>query len=500
MKGVSYRLFAIFAIAMMIAVPFSVSLDYEGTDAADVDYTRYYYDQLDSKLSKTAYDKILAMNGSTATVTFDVDMNEFTDKTQNAVTEKIKNAIQLTVNALSLERPETYWIDLNSETKMSYSKTGDTVVSATVTIPFNDFIDYPPKAVADAEIESAMKDITVDTTNTYTKVKSIHDALANILVYNSAGSSESIRSIYTALAGDHNVVCEGYAKSFKIMCDMYDVPCIIVTGDAQGSGGLESHMYNYVLMPDGEWYLVDVTWDDQTTLRDTYLLAGADTMGFTLTVGESHFTNNTVGYGFEVPALADDKYGMVKQNVNFVTNGGSSVSSISLIQNECAREPTEPIRNGYIFAGWYSDSELSTPYVWSAAVTEDITLYAKWVENDKQFTISLDISDEDGSDKELYGNYNEVVKLSFVPTKEEFVFAGWNTESDGSGTTYKTGDSITVTDDLKLYAQWTEAPSDESSENFLDGEIVPGVKNLYLIAGVAIALVAIIAIAYFVRK
>ena len=30
----------------------------------------------------------------------------------------------------------------------------------------------------------------------------------------------------------------------------------------------------------------------------------------------------------------------------------------------------------------------------------------------------------------------------------------WNTEADGSGTSYKTGDAVTLTEDLTLYAQW----------------------------------------------
>ncbi len=41
-------------------------------------------------------------------------------------------------------------------------------------------------------------------------------------------------------------------------------------------------------------------------------------------------------------------------------------------------------------------------------------------------------------------------------TKENVAFAGWNTESDGTGTAYADGAEITVTDaDLTLYAQWS---------------------------------------------
>ena len=36
-----------------------------------------------------------------------------------------------------------------------------------------------------------------------------------------------------------------------------------------------------------------------------------------------------------------------------------------------------------------------------------------------------------------------------------FTFNGWNTEADGSGTSYLPKSTITVNSDLTLYAQWT---------------------------------------------
>lgn len=49
-------------------------------------------------------------------------------------------------------------------------------------------------------------------------------------------------------------VCESYAKAFKIFCDRLNIPCMIVSSD--------THSWNYVLMPNGKWYMVDATWDD----------------------------------------------------------------------------------------------------------------------------------------------------------------------------------------------------------------------------------------------
>jgi len=50
---------------------------------------------------------------------------------------------------------------------------------------------------------------------------------------------------------------------------------------------------------------------------------------------------------------------------------------------------------------------------------------------------------------------NSTVKLP-TPSKDGYVFSGWNTEADGSGTEYTGGDNISITSNTTLYAQWEE--------------------------------------------
>ena len=42
-------------------------------------------------------------------------------------------------------------------------------------------------------------------------------------------------------------------------------------------------------------------------------------------------------------------------------------------------------------------------------------------------------------------------------TKENYTFAGWNTAADGSGAAYTDGQSITISENVTLYAQWEES-------------------------------------------
>ena len=77
-----------------------------------------------------------------------------------------------------------------------------------------------------------------------------------------------------------NVVCEGYAKAFKYLCDLSDfrsnVSASIVSGDMAGGTGAGPHMWNLVTMSNGKRYLVDVTNCDSGTIGspDELFMAG----------------------------------------------------------------------------------------------------------------------------------------------------------------------------------------------------------------------------------
>lgn len=131
----------------------------------------------------------------------------------------------------------------------------------------------------------------------YETLKHFHDYLTKANCYNTAEDLNNIpdrcrtaQAIFGYNGTNENApVCEGYARAFKYLCDMADIPCVLVDGTALS----ERHMWNYVQMEDGLWYAVDVTWDDPTVVnrqtgevvtdavsgaeRKYYFLVGADT-------------------------------------------------------------------------------------------------------------------------------------------------------------------------------------------------------------------------------
>ena len=76
--------------------------------------------------------------------------------------------------------------------------------------------------------------------------------------------------------------------------------------------------------------------------------------------------------------------GTTTYTVSFETNGGSKISNKSVRKNTSVSTPAIPSKNGYTFAGWYSDEVLTTPYDFSDIVKKNITLYAKWIANDAE--------------------------------------------------------------------------------------------------------------------
>lgn len=97
-----------------------------------------------------------------------------------------------------------------------------------------------------------MSNITSDMDD-YDKLKYFHD----YLVLNCENDTESPYSetIYGALV-QKKALCEGYAKAFSYLCNLAGIENTIVTGKTK-----VAHMWNMVKLG-GNWYHVDVTWDN----------------------------------------------------------------------------------------------------------------------------------------------------------------------------------------------------------------------------------------------
>lgn len=75
--------------------------------------------------------------------------------------------------------------------------------------------------------------------------------------------------------------------------------------------------------------------------------------------------------------------------VTFDTDGGSTIEAQTIEPGGKASVPDEPVKGSFYFMGWYPEKGFSFLYDFSAPVSKDITLYAKWRD-------TSDTSDSDG--------------------------------------------------------------------------------------------------------
>ena len=124
--------------------------------------------------------------------------------------------------------------------------------------------------------------------------------------------------------------------------------------------------------------------------------------------------------------------------------------------------------NDSLYAEGYKDNKFdTTTSEWTTnpdgTITRDVTKTCKYcgyeeIVTEHQGKLTYDANGGAGTIESTTGAAGESVTVAAnVFTRNDYTFAGWNTQADGSGTAYKAGDSFTLTDEnTVLYAQWSK--------------------------------------------
>ena len=99
--------------------------------------------------------------------------------------------------------------------------------------------------------------------------------------------------------------------------------------------------------------------------------------------------------------------------ISFESNGGSKVEPLLGSSGKPIVMPTNPTKEGYAFAGWYTDKAFTNQFLGKVAPETDVTLYARWIDGIyMDFESSTTGTVVTGTDTSYNGN--KAYKVSFA--------------------------------------------------------------------------------------
>ena len=295
---------------------------YQDNNIQNNNSSRYYYDQLDD-YGKIIYDGFANNKENMKSGTYTIDFGtEFSDLLNTENGEKILNeAFQSAWNAYTYDNMDVFYIDVEKLTLTTRSLTALSIHNVEISNGSNSSYlkeNFQNQSVLIEKLdllETIKKEIDrqLEGFSDYDKIREVHNWLIDNIEYDVNLNADEPYSISGALT-EGKAVCEGYARSFKYIMDELEIPCVLVSGTGTNSNGeTESHAWNYVQL-DGNWYAVDVTWDDPIIVGNGYVAEDTHYRHFLRgqnTFGETHqpdgyLSQNSMEFTF--PTLSEEDY------------------------------------------------------------------------------------------------------------------------------------------------------------------------------------------------
>ncbi len=167
--------------------------------------------------------------------------------------------------------------------------------------------------------------------------------------------------------------------------------------------------------------------------------------------------------------------------LNFNANGGQGkMDSLSIRYLSAGVIPPVEFENPpYIFVGWSTTDNSNATYSEASIyymLSEGAELYAKW--DLPSYLVSYE---NEGDLYYIYktNNYPSTSPLPTTPIKENYMFAGWYTQENGQGVPFTT--ETVITEDITVYANWTEGASATKSISAHNFSIYPNPSSEYIL-------------------
>jgi uncharacterized repeat protein (TIGR02543 family) len=155
------------------------------------------------------------------------------------------------------------------------------------------------------------------------------------------------------------------------------------------------------------------------------------------------------------------KWNGINYSITFSSQGGSVPSLESKIVTYSQTYGTLPTvtRENYVFDGWWTGNDGTGTRVQSSttvSISADQTFYAKWL---PQYTINFNSQGGSApSPESKIVTYSQTYGTLPTVTRENYVFDGWWTGNDGTGTQILPSSTVSLTENSTLYAKWILTP------------------------------------------
>ena len=170
-------------------------------------------------------------------------------------------------------------------------------------------------------------------------------------------------------------------------------------------------------------------------------------------------------------------------SVQFVVRNSSASGTPKaqvVVNGEKADKPEDPTVIGMTFEGWFTDSNGTKAYDFTAPVTEDLILYDKW--STTKCSVIFNNMGVGTAVATQTVNYGSKAVEPTNMTADGYTFGGWYTDRDHQN---KYDFSKPVTSSMTLYAKWTANSTSGSSNG--KGPMTGDLNNPGLLIGITVA-------------
>lgn len=243
--------------------------EHEDTDGTGQTTQKQSWDTLTDELAQSSvYSRYAALNDTQKRI-YDALLEVLKQGEHEATISEVqkqtwKEDTDLAVRAVYYDHPEFFWVREAWSGKLVNG-------TETLSVLCYDYWNFASQRDKHREklwqAARAVADLAREKKTTYEQVKFVHDHLVQTVTYDKSAANEPngamshslnwayAHSAYGCLV-NHRSVCDGYSKGFQLVMQLLGISCDYTEGVAKGL-----HAWNFLRL-DGEYYFMDVTWDD----------------------------------------------------------------------------------------------------------------------------------------------------------------------------------------------------------------------------------------------